>query len=227
MPACRCHAEIDRSHRERRAQEDQAALARVSRKALPLLRRELHSPPIVEACRVLLREAHSERLIQGQLGRGNMGLEFDRVGAGIGDRIDERMREPERAVMRLRDLGDDESFVARPNAAAGDLSSLSRAKPVLDEGVHLRSAGSSGVIARALTPYYACGTSRAQLMEHPKPIMEAGNLRHLRENRGVGPLRKWRPDLLLGNAREFLDSAFVLLGVRRLRRPSPADAKEP
>ena len=27
---------------------------------------------------------------------------------------------PERAIMRLRDLGDDESWVAGPNAAAGD-----------------------------------------------------------------------------------------------------------
>ena len=37
-----------------------------------------------------------------------MGLELDRIGAGIGDRIDEGMRHPERAVMRLRDLRDDQ-----------------------------------------------------------------------------------------------------------------------
>ena len=103
----------------------------MSRKALPLLRRELHPPPIVEACGVLLREAHSERLVQGRLGRGNMGLELDRVGAGIGDRIDERMREPKRAVMRLRDLGDDESSVARPNAAAGDTQACHVPNPFL------------------------------------------------------------------------------------------------
>ena len=56
--------------------------------------------------------------------------------------------------------------------------------------------------------------------------MEAGNLRHLREDRGVGPLRKRRPDLFLGNAWEFLDGAFVLLGVRGLWRPAPA-GKQP
>ena len=91
------------------------------RKALPLLRREFHPPPIVEARFVLLREAHSERLVQGRLGRRDMGLELDRVGAGVRRRIDEGMREPKRAVMRLRDLGDNEGLVARPNAAAGDI----------------------------------------------------------------------------------------------------------
>ena len=84
------------------------------------LGRELHSLPIIETGRVLLREAHSERLIQGRLRSGDVSLELDRVGAGIGDHIDEGMSQPKRAIMRLRNLSDDKSWVARPNAAAGD-----------------------------------------------------------------------------------------------------------
>ena len=107
------------------------ALTRVCRKAMPFLRSEFHPPPIVEACGVLLREANSERLVECRLGRGNVGLELDRVGAGIGDRIDERMREPKRAVMRLRNLSDNERSVSLPNAAAGDTQACHVPNPFL------------------------------------------------------------------------------------------------
>jgi hypothetical protein len=49
-----------------------------------------------------------------------MGLEFDRVGAGIGNRVDEGVRHAERTVMRLRYFADDQGWAAFANGTSGD-----------------------------------------------------------------------------------------------------------
>ena len=59
-------------------------------------------------------------------------------------------------------------------------------------------------------------------MQHPKPIIEAGDLRHLGEDTGVGPLGKRPTDLFLGDTREFLEATLVSLRGRLLREPSAA-----
>src|SRR6476620_8508376 len=59
-------------------------------------------------------------------------------------------------------------------------------------------------------------------MQRPKPIMEPGDLRHLGEDRGVGPLSKRPADLLRGDTREFLEAALVSLRGSLLREPAAA-----
>ena len=103
---------LDGGSEKAELKKHEAALARMRGKAAPLLLGKLHPLPIVEPRLVLPRELDTERLVERRFGRGDMGLELDRVGAGFRGRVDERMRQAERAVMRLRHLGDDEGRFA-------------------------------------------------------------------------------------------------------------------
>ena len=80
--------------------------------------------PIVVTRWILLREADPERLVQGRLGSGDMGLELYRVRASASDGIDEGMRQPKRAVMRLRDFRDNQGRAARPDLMASDAQAV-------------------------------------------------------------------------------------------------------
>jgi hypothetical protein len=86
----------------------------------PLLWRELHPLPIVEASRILLRETHPELLVESRLGGGDVGLKLYGIGAGVGDGVDEGVRQAKRTIVRLSNFSDDKSRFAGPNIAAGD-----------------------------------------------------------------------------------------------------------
>ena len=114
----------------------------------PFVGRKLHPRPIVVTRLILLREADSERLIQGRLGGGDMGLELDRIRSGVGDGIDEGVRHAERAVMRLRDLRDDQGRAAGPDLAAGDAQAVHVWDPRLTS-VFISCRPKHGLTARA------------------------------------------------------------------------------
>ena len=78
----------------------------------PLFGRKLHPLPIIVTAGVLFAEGDSPLLARRALGGGDVSLEFDRVGAGVGGRIDEGVGDVEAPVMRLRHLGDDQGRVA-------------------------------------------------------------------------------------------------------------------
>src|SRR5258705_12992984 len=70
---------------------------------------ELHPLPIVVARLVLAAELHAERLGGRALGRCDVRLELHGVRAGVGDGVHERVREAEAAVVRERNLADDQA----------------------------------------------------------------------------------------------------------------------
>src|SRR5262245_46081640 len=59
-------------------------------------------------------------------------------------------------------------------------------------------------------------------MQSPEPIMEPSDLRHLVEDRGVGPLSKRPADFLVGDTGKFLEAALVSLRRGLLREPAAA-----
>jgi hypothetical protein len=83
-----------------------------------------------------------------------MSLELDRISAGVGDGIDEGVRHAERAIMGLRDFGDNHGRTPRPDVTAGDAQAAHLPDP------RLRSAFISTRPKHGLT-------SRARV--YPKP----------------------------------------------------------
>jgi len=79
------------------------------REATPLLLGELHARPVVVARGVLFAELHAEGLRRRAFGRGDVRLELDCIRTGIRDRVDERMRKTQAAVVRQRDFADDQA----------------------------------------------------------------------------------------------------------------------
>ena len=80
----------------------------------PLLRRELHTLPIVEAGFILRAETGAPWLSRRAFSSGNVGLKLDRVGACPGRGIDIGMGQAEAAVMGLGNLRDDGAGRAGP-----------------------------------------------------------------------------------------------------------------
>ncbi|MDJ0879497.1 MAG: hypothetical protein QNI86_12840, partial [Halieaceae bacterium] len=68
-----------------------------------------HPFPVVLARTILATELHPPRLGGSAFGSRDMGLELDRIGPCIGDRIDKGVREPETAIMGLGHFGDDQA----------------------------------------------------------------------------------------------------------------------
>ncbi len=101
--------EVHRLDRERRAQKQQTPGLGMAGETVPLLLGELHPPPVVEPCPILRAEVHPPRFGWGALGRRDVGLELHRSRAGLGDRVDERVRQAQAAVMRLGHLADDQA----------------------------------------------------------------------------------------------------------------------
>ena len=118
--------QVDRLDRERRRDEEHAALAAVLGQAAPLLLGELHALPVVVARRVLPAERHAERLGRRALGGGDVRLELHGVGAGVGDRVDERVRQAQAAVVGQRHLADDAGSARVPSAAHGRMRTVVR-----------------------------------------------------------------------------------------------------
>ena len=97
---------------------------------------------------ILLREADSERLVQGRLSGGDVSLELDRISASVGDGIDEGVRHAERAVMSLGDFGDNHGRAARPDVAAGDAQAVHLSDPRFTS-VFISCRPKHGLTARA------------------------------------------------------------------------------
>ena len=97
-----------------------AAVGAVVGQAPPLLLGELHALPVVVARRVLAAELHAERLGRACSRRGDVRLELHGVGAGGGDRVDERVRQAEAAVVGQRDFADHEASAGAERRPARD-----------------------------------------------------------------------------------------------------------
>src|SRR5690349_5869519 len=89
--------------------------------AVPLRLREFHAFPVLVPRLVLRAEANPPRLLGRALGVSDVRLELDGIGSGIRNRVDIRVGRAQAAVVRLRDLADDEAsarlaeaFVAIP-----------------------------------------------------------------------------------------------------------------
>ena len=85
---------------------------------------ELHPLPVVVARLVLPAELHAERLGRRALGGGDVRLELHGVGAGVRDRVDERVRQAEAAVVRQRDLADDQATTRTKNRLGAQVTGL-------------------------------------------------------------------------------------------------------
>src|SRR5262245_32732621 len=74
----------------------------------PLYFSELHAFPIIVTRGILLAELDAPRFFRRALCRGNVGLKLNCIGASVRDRIDVGMRYSHTAIVRLRDLPDDQ-----------------------------------------------------------------------------------------------------------------------
>ena len=75
----------------------------------PSFFRELHPLPVVVSRFVLSAELHAKRLGRRAFLGGDVRLELHRIRAGRGDRVDERVREAEAAIVRHRHFADHEA----------------------------------------------------------------------------------------------------------------------
>jgi hypothetical protein len=75
-------------------------------KLKPLRFGKLHSPPVIAPRGILATEFDPPRLSRRTFRRRDVRLEFDRVGASVGDSVNEGMCHTQTTIMRLRNLTD-------------------------------------------------------------------------------------------------------------------------